>query len=421
MNDCWYGLGGLNYKHGYTSCCAIQHNRLAWFKDSYLPSEIYNSKNFVKLRRDLASGKWPSGCNLCQDMVEKGVRKTAMINDKPAKYLQHYNKNGVMKFDGLRHIELRFSNACNMACLHCSTVYSSQWQKKLQGYEPQYDDYYLDQLNANVHVKDGEDPSKLGLNTAQVEEICNDLNKNFPQIEKVDISGGEVLIQKQFWKTLELLADHPNAKEMFMTFYSNFNADADYVKLSDKLSKFGSSDITISIDAGTNIYPYFRDGNWNKLVDNISKFREVNDFTNLKCVVTFSAYQLMDIENIYKSIYPLDFFAVKTALVQTPKYINPAILIHDFRDELLEDFNNAFEYIKSLPKSDKGCHPLSVRMSLEHYLVGLKKYLFESPLPHYRDYNNFLLYIGKTDKLWNQNFNDHFKKFKYIEGEIVRA
>ena len=74
QHDCWYGLGGLNYKHGYTSCCAIQHNRLAWFKDSYLPSEIYNSKNFVKLRNDLTSGKWPSGCNLCQEMVEKGVR-----------------------------------------------------------------------------------------------------------------------------------------------------------------------------------------------------------------------------------------------------------------------------------------------------------------------------------------------------------
>jgi len=415
MNDCYYSLGGLNYKHGYSSCCAIQTNRLKWFRDSYIPSKIYNSKNFVELRKDLSNGLWPSGCNLCEDLCEKGVRQTAMINDIPASKLQHLNDNGVMKFDGLRHIELRFSNACNMACLHCSSVYSSGWVKKLQNYESQYDDEYLEQLNKTVHMKDGEEPSKLGLSVSQVEEICEDLIKNFPRIQQVDISGGEVLIQKQFWRTLELLAKHPNSKNISMNFYSNFNAEADYERLSNLLFEFGFSDITVSIDAGTNIYSYFRDGDWSKLKENLKNFRSINNFTKLKCVNTFSTYQLLDIENIYRSIYTLDFDWVKTALVQTPKYINPAILIHEFRYELLEDFNSTIRYIESLPNRS------SVQMSLEHYLPGLKKYLFESPLPQYRDYNNFLLYIGKTDKLWNQNFNEYFTKFKYINGELLRV
>lgn len=415
MNDCYYGLGGLNYKHGYASCCAIQTDRLKWFKDSYIPSKIYNSKNFVKLRQDLSNNIWPPGCNLCQDMCDKGVRRTAMISDKPADAIKYLDNNGVMKFEGLRNIELRFSNACNMSCLHCSSVYSSGWVKRLENYTPQYDDMYLDQLNKNVHVNEGEDPTKLKLTVSQVEEICKDLINNFPKIEKIDISGGEVLIQKQFWKTLELLAKHPNAKNMFMTFYSNFNAEADYNRLSDLLSKYGNSDITISIDAGKNIYSYFRDGDWSKLTENVEKFRSINDFTTMKCVVTFSAYQLLDIENIYRSIFPLNFEWVKTSLVQTPKYINPAILIHDFRDVLLEDFNKTISYIESLETN------LATRMSLEHYLKGLKKYLFNSPLPNYRDYNNFLLYISKTDKIWQQNFNDFYTKFKFFDGELIRV
>ena len=320
-----------------------------------------------------------------------------------------------MKFNGLRSIELRFSNACNMSCLHCSSVYSSGWVKRLENYEPKFDDIYLDQLNKSVHVNDGEDPTKLKLTVQQVKEICKDLIDNFPKLEKVDISGGEVLIQKQFWITLELLSKHPNAKNMSMTFYSNFNAEADYSKLSESLSKFGYSDITISIDARKNIYSYFRGGDWSSLIDNIEKFRSINDFTTLKGVVTFSAYQLMDIENIYRSIYPLNLKWLKTSLVQTPKYLNPAILIHDFKHDLLNDFNNTVEYIESLKTS------IATRMSLERYLKGIKKYLFDSPLPNYRDYNNFLLYISKTDKIWNQNFNDYFKKFKYADGELIRV
>ena len=181
------------------------------------------------------------------------------------------------------------------------------------------------------------------------------------------------------------------------------------------MSKFGYSDITISIDAGKNIYSYFRGGDWSSLIDNIEKFRSINDFTTLKGVVTFSAYQLMDIENIYRSIFPLNLKWLKTSLVQTPKYLNPAILIHDFKHDLLNDFNNTVEYIESLKTS------IATRMSLERYLKGIKKYLFDSPLPNYRDYNNFLLYISKTDKIWNQNFNDYFKKFKYADGELIRV
>jgi len=409
---CYYANGGINYKHGYTSCCAIQHDRLTHFKDTYLPTKIYNSPNFVNLRAQLQSNVWPEGCNLCEELHKKGV--TAMIDDYDAEVLEEWNHNGIMRNEGLRHLELRFSNACNMSCLHCSKVYSSGWVKKLEGYVPDHEDINLDQLNGDMHIKRGEDPSKLGLSLAQTEEICHDL-MNFPNLTKVDISGGEVLMQKQFWRSLELLAKHPNADKMRMTFYSNFNVEADYGRLSDLLSRFGGSDITISIDAGTNIYPYFRDGNWSTLVENIEKFRSINKFTTLMAVNTFSAYQLLDIENIYKSIYPLGFDGVKTALVQTPRYINPAVVVHDFHDELLEDWTRTIDYLESLPK-DK-----SVQMSLDHYMPALKKYLFDSPLPSYNDYNSFLIYIRKTDKIWGQDFNHYFKKFKFVNNEIVRV
>ena len=42
--------------------------------------------------------------------------------------------------EGLRHVEFRFSTACNFSCLHCSKVYSSGWTKKLKNYIPDKED-----------------------------------------------------------------------------------------------------------------------------------------------------------------------------------------------------------------------------------------------------------------------------------------
>jgi hypothetical protein len=36
-----------------------------------------------------------------------------------------------------------------------------------------------------------------------------------------------------------------------------------------------------------------------------------------------------------------------------------------------------------------------------------------------KDYQALLKYIPKSDALWNQNFNDHIQRFKFVDGELV--
>ena len=52
-----------------------------------------------------------------------------------------------------------------------------------------------------------------------------------------------MLYQKPFLPTLDRLAEHPNAKNMFIMFHTNFNAPFDPVALSHRLDKFGSSEV----------------------------------------------------------------------------------------------------------------------------------------------------------------------------------
>ena len=141
------------------------------------------------------------------------------------------------------------------------------------------------------------DDGELGITLVQVEEIVNDLIENFPELEKVEFAGGEVLYQKQFFPCLRMLAKHPNVRNISIGFHTNFNARFDPVELSNLLKPFHHSIIHMSLDAGTNIYPYFRTGDWQTLKDNIKTFRAINRHTFLSIVCTTSAYQLLDLEN----------------------------------------------------------------------------------------------------------------------------
>jgi hypothetical protein len=329
-------------------------------------------------------------------------------------------------------------------------VYSTGWGKILENYIPDEETkkYELLQLTNEYHNTDDRRKSKLKLTNKEVESICNDLNKNFPNIDRIEFSGGEVLIQKQFFLALEILAKHPNKDNIFLSFYSNFNVEVDYTRLTELLRPFKYSIITVSVDGGKNIYSYFRNGNWEKLKNNIINFRKINNFTELSCVNTFSAYQFMDLQNTFESLFELDFRYIKISLVQTPEYLNPSILAFDFHDELLSDFNDVFKIIDAENKKRKNDMKNSMKLnssinsrfsnffrnenknqdrvifsdleSAKHQLNSVKNYIFNKKVTSYKNYNRFLIYIKKTDELMNKDFNKHFDKFRYIDGELMR-
>ena len=152
--QCYYALGGINYKNGVISVCPRQADQLVFASETILPSEIFNHKNIKEVRRKLHNDEWPSGCDTCEEMEQDNLTSMrqdyTLVNGRYCKnhgtdndgnlicesssipsLLECYNeKTHETDFKGLRHFELRFSSTCNFACLHCSKVYSSGWTKK---------------------------------------------------------------------------------------------------------------------------------------------------------------------------------------------------------------------------------------------------------------------------------------------------
>ena len=351
---CYYAMHSFNYKNGFATTCAVnvdQCHRL----DGSLPSEFINSDGFKDLRLKLYNGDWPRGCNQCELANKWGTK--AVRDDLPEFYSEEFfnPETGEVDFKSIQMLEFRFNNSCNMSCLHCDHVFSSGWETKLKSYKPDQETIDLDihQLLKRRHrtIAELETLPRIDMRNAEVDTICDDLIKNFPNLRHFDVSGGEPLKQKQFFHVLEKMQEHPNIENMTMMFYTNFNADADMEELAKLLDPYKFVTIHISIDCGERIYDYFRDGDWNKLVENIKIFRKAvsklphrvrkyhSDGKNLELsgIITTSIYQLMDIENIFESMLTLDLDKIEAAMVTSPIELDPAILCNNHIDAVNDD------------------------------------------------------------------------------------
>jgi hypothetical protein len=437
-NTCWYMLGGLNYKNGYATSCPQQSDKLHVMEGMQIikPSEIINSEGFKKHRLDMMSGKWSPGCHLCKNVEEQNAGRS-MRMDYEADDSFYDEFTGMIDFKGLNHVEFRFSNACNMACLHCSEVFSSGWMTKLKHYEPDKDDWNhrLIQLTKTMHRAGAYDDLTIDMSMEDMYKIVDDLNANFPNLKKIDFTGGEVLYQKQFIPCLEALSKHPHADQLHISFHTNFNAKFNPEELSKALEPFKYVTIMMSIDSGTNIYSYFRTGDWDVLKDNIRRFKIANTLRNvdLNVVCTTSVYQMMDLENIFESFLTLDIDWIDSSIVYTPDYLNPAILMFDYKDHVLYDIKKTYALIDRIKKERMDNFEESQKMrtwrkgkqifqdieSAYMALKGIEDYILNHT-PQYKHWEAFMVYIKKTDALWKQNFNNHFINYKFIDEKILR-
>ncbi len=451
---CYWAHHGIVYKSGYTSPCPIQVDQPHWCSDTIIPSEFLNTDGYRKIRTMLDGGKWPSGCKECMHKDKSGIESMRTFSlqantngwlDVPENFDYKESVNvpsiveGKVRCEDIYHFEFRLNNSCNMACLHCDKTYSSQWESALKRYEIPQEVMWSDisQLKGTRHTSSDEGGKisralpRISLKIKDIDEICDDLIKNFPNLRQIDVSGGEPLKMREFAHMLDRLSEHPNAKKIIIMFYTNFNADFDPKKLVERLSAFKHAIIHMSIDAGVRIYPYFRDGDWDKLKENIKMFRDHipkgQEYRYHLCgVLTTSIFQVMDINNMFMSVMDLDIEKLSASIVHTPSYINMGILYELFPEQVKQDINRTRENIVnklSNPEIKKGA--LESLKLIEEYFLDCKYKLegdsWQSTKDGYTTQTKrFILYVRETEKLFNKDFNKTYSDGHYqIEGDTL--
>ena len=107
---------------------------------------------------------------------------------------------------------------------------------------------------------------------------------------------------------------------------------------------------------------------------------------------------MLDIKNVIQDMASLNVNKLHTSFVQFPKYLNPAIIKHKFKDKINQDLQELIDEFSYNENISDICRKI--------YDYFNKKECIE------KDYKRFILYVNEADKLQHKSFNNYFKKFK---------
>jgi len=207
--------------------------------------------NNLKIKEEMLEGKYPSNCEGCYLQETHRTKNFDSISSRLyyAKEIgPTITKNLLDNKDNfsLKHVDLRWTNACNQACVYCHPNYSSKWATELGVKIPQ-DSTALEQTKEYVF-------------------------SNIKNLTNVYLAGGEPLLMKHNQEFLELLyKENPN-----VTVRVNTNLSKTNTKIFEQLCKFKNVHWTISVETIEQEYEYIRyHGNWQDFLDNLNIIKKL--------------------------------------------------------------------------------------------------------------------------------------------------
>lgn len=162
------------------------------------PRSLHNTTVKEEERNQMLKGERPEGCSLCWSIEDNSLDYSERIF-KSHIYSQKEIEDLKNETDPIpKTVEIVFNRSCNSACSYCNPEFSTLWAKEIRDIGPysinqKYGSQYQKTFDTEFHKDDNE----------YIEAFFNwmsELNKN---VSEFRVSGGEPLIQPQFWKFLD--------------------------------------------------------------------------------------------------------------------------------------------------------------------------------------------------------------------------
>tara|TARA_A100001388_G_scaffold272736_1_gene253537 strand:+ start:4089 stop:5237 length:1149 start_codon:yes stop_codon:yes gene_type:complete len=205
----------------------------------------------TKIKEEMLNGKYPSSCDGCF-LQEKHRAKDFESISSRLYYAKEIGPSiSTTLFDSknnfdLKHVDLRWSNACNQACVYCHPDYSSKWATELN--------------------------KKIPHDQEQIQQVKEYVFKNVKNLKNVYLAGGEPMLMKPNQEFLELLyKENPNVNLRINTNLSKTNT-----RIFEQLCKFENVHWTVSIEAIEEEYEYVRyHGDWTAFLENLKVIKKL--------------------------------------------------------------------------------------------------------------------------------------------------
>ena len=229
-------------------CCLVVHDdRNHWDVKENSISQSINSPSWRQMRQDFLDNKFNEivGCKVCRDNEQSGATSPRMMTNKFLCEQLNTNINETMReivkndlmVSNIITLDYYPSNYCNYSCVMCSGGASSQRQ--------------VFELKFLIDTQE-----KIVLNAKDP-----DFYELLKQVEIINFTGGETVLQKQIYELIDYLIQEKLASNITITLLTNASSYPE--ELMEKFSQFKGVVYNISIDGVGDVIEYQRRGcNW---------------------------------------------------------------------------------------------------------------------------------------------------------------
>jgi len=276
--------------------------------------DIYNSDEFIDIRKKMIAGEHVSGCETCYRQEESSNFSNRIFYNKefPSDSIINSSvQQGYRVNFSVKYMDLRFGNLCNLKCRTCTPANSSQLNKEIS------------------EIKQSPIISKIypavpdNLNEwYTTETFFENLDKAKTQLRVVYLTGGEPTLVEGNYRFMQMMINEGLNKNITLAFNTNLTNIQD--KFLNYTNQFRKIMFSCSIDGIGSMQEYLRyPSNWNQIDKNFRKIIQESKNATIRMTPVIQITNLEFLDELFE--YAESFNrAAKKAIIS----IFPAILNH---------------------------------------------------------------------------------------------
>lgn len=280
--------------------------------------KAWKSEAAGNLRLDFIKGKKSELCKTCWIEEDSGVESLRQSYNRDSLFEDFKQVEQLGQLSSPLVLDFKLGNICNLKCRICEPFLSSTWQSE-----------YLQ--DTNMPRKEWNRKYESYMNQPNWEV----LRQWIPNLKKICFYGGEPLLQKDFYKILDLCLELDCAKNIHLTL--NTNTTLFDLRFVEYFKKFKKLEIMLSVDDVKERFEYQRHpAKWVSCNENMKKFdKQKNKNTIFYNYITVSIFNVFYLEEIFiwsKENFPEH--SIFLNLVHFPNYFSISNLPNKLKSEV---------------------------------------------------------------------------------------
>jgi sulfatase maturation enzyme AslB (radical SAM superfamily) len=370
-------------------CCRINAFKT---KRQLIYSEYQKSDEMSELRTSLLSGEKHAACERCWKDEETGNYSFRKIENRG----QEQHIFSVNEEPGLKTIEIRLGNICNLTCRMCAPNYSSHWFEEVK-------------RNPDIFSEIPDFQPYLRLQQFRFdleEDRLKQLVQTMQSCQALLFSGGEPFLSKGlpvFLKSLIESGLHQNISVGLSTNVTVFNSE-----IWKALLNFKQISVSLSVDGVGPVNEYIRThSKWDLVRQNLFQFKKLAS-SNCSLILAptinvYSAFYIADLLRFYlNELYPIVELKSKFNFQTTPRWQSLSVLTRAMKEKIyseLSEFKN-----QNLPQN------------IEDFIGTLRLRMLATDFDQ-ELFDQFQKYNASLDQVRNQSLQKDLPEF-YSEMSV---